>query len=117
MDGLPTVKEPVDASAIDAIEHMLPARRMKYRLARRVAGLGSLGHLRYVAIADWNGGQDRSGSESAGRIRMSVGQGARSIVRNPLPDDREPCGPLSRSLCTTARPVDSSPTQSSLLSP
>jgi hypothetical protein len=57
IDGLPTVKEPVDASAIDAIEHMLPARRMKYRLARRVAGLGSLGHLRYVAIADWNGGR------------------------------------------------------------
>jgi hypothetical protein len=57
LDGLPTVKEDVPVSAIDALEYMLPARGLKYRLARRVAGMGSLGHLRYVAIADWNGGR------------------------------------------------------------
>jgi hypothetical protein len=57
MDALPTVKEEVPISAIDAIEHLLPARDLEYRLARRVAGLGSLGHARYVAIADWKGGR------------------------------------------------------------
>ena len=57
MDALPTVREQVPISAIDAIEHLLPARNLEYRLARRVAGLGSLGHARYVAIADWNGGR------------------------------------------------------------
>jgi len=57
MDALPTVKGPVPVSAIDALEHLLPARDLPYRLARRVAGLGSLGHQRYVAIADWRGGR------------------------------------------------------------
>ncbi len=57
MDALPTAKAPVPVSAIDAIEPMLPARDLEYCLARRVAGLGSLGHARYVALAHWNGGR------------------------------------------------------------
>lgn len=57
MDALPTVKGDVPVSAIDALEHLMPARDLLYRLARRVAGLGSLGHARYVAIAEWNGGR------------------------------------------------------------
>ena len=57
MDGLPTLKNPAPVSALDAIEHLMPARDLPYRLARRVAGLGSLGHARYVAIADWHGGR------------------------------------------------------------
>jgi len=57
MDALPTVKGDVPISAIDALEHLMPARELAYRLARRVAGLGSLGHARYVAIADWRGGR------------------------------------------------------------
>src|SRR5208282_1652685 len=57
MDALPTVKDPVPISAIDAIEHMMPARGLDYRVAHRVAGLGSLGHERYVALADWHGGR------------------------------------------------------------
>ena len=43
--------------AIDAIEHLMPAPGISYRLAHRSAGLGSLGHARYVAIADWHGGR------------------------------------------------------------
>jgi Uncharacterized protein conserved in bacteria (DUF2252) len=46
----------VPASAVDALEHLLPHPRPTYRIARRVAGLGSLGHARFVALADWNGG-------------------------------------------------------------
>jgi hypothetical protein len=57
MDALPTVKEPVPASAIDALEHLMPARDLDYRVAHRVAGLGSLGHARYVAVAEWQGGR------------------------------------------------------------
>jgi hypothetical protein len=57
MDALPTVKGQVPISAIDAIEHLMPAGDIDYRVARRVAGLGSLGHARYVAIADWKGGK------------------------------------------------------------
>jgi hypothetical protein len=57
MDALPTFKGAVPLSAIDAIEHMMPARNLNYRIAHRVAGLGSLGHARFVAIADWSGGK------------------------------------------------------------
>jgi hypothetical protein len=57
IDALPTVKGAVPSTAIDAIEHLLPSRDLLYRLARRVAGMGSLGHARFVAIADWHGGR------------------------------------------------------------
>lgn len=57
MDALPTVKVDVPVSAVDALEHLMPAKDLKYRLAHRVAGLGSLGHQRYVAIADFHGGR------------------------------------------------------------
>ena len=57
MDALATVKNDVPLSAIDAIEHLMPAPHLKYRLTHRVAGLGSLGHARYVALADWHGGR------------------------------------------------------------
>lgn len=57
IDALPTVKGEIPVSAIDALEHLMPTRQLAYRLARRVAGLGSLGHARYVAIADWQGGR------------------------------------------------------------
>src|SRR5208282_2013582 len=57
MDALPTLKTECPVSAIDAIEHLMPAPGISFRLAHRVAGLGSLGHARYVAIADWHGGR------------------------------------------------------------
>ena len=57
MDRLPSVKGEVAESAREALEHMLPEPGLRYRLAQRVAGLGSLGHERFVAIADWRGGR------------------------------------------------------------
>ena len=56
MDALPTLRTKAPVSAVDALEHLLPAVGIRYRLAHRIAGLGSLGHARYVAIADWHGG-------------------------------------------------------------
>ena len=35
----------------------MPAPGIPFRLTHRTAGLGSLGHARYVAIADWHGGR------------------------------------------------------------
>jgi uncharacterized protein (DUF2252 family) len=54
--GLPTPKKGVPASAVVALEQMLPEAGLRYRVAHRVAGLGSLGHERYVALAEWRGG-------------------------------------------------------------
>jgi hypothetical protein len=57
MDRLPTAKGEAPESAREAIEHLLPEPGIPYRLARRVAGLGSLGRERLVAIAEWKGGR------------------------------------------------------------
>lgn len=57
MDRNPTVKGEIPESAREAIEHMLPQPGIEYRLARRRAGLGSLGRIRLVAIAEWKGGR------------------------------------------------------------
>jgi hypothetical protein len=57
MDALSTLRAEAPLSAIDALEHLMPAHDIKYRLVHRTAGLGSLGHARYVALADWHGGR------------------------------------------------------------
>jgi len=57
MDRLPTLRGALPESAREAIDHMMPEPGLRCRWARRVAGLGSLGHARLVAIADWKGGR------------------------------------------------------------
>jgi len=55
MESLPRMKGEIPTSAQDALEHLLPERGLDYRVARRVAGLGSLGRTRLVALAECNG--------------------------------------------------------------
>jgi uncharacterized protein (DUF2252 family) len=57
MDALPSIRGETSPSAREALEHLLPYPGLQYRLARRVAGLGSLGHQRVVAIAEFHGGK------------------------------------------------------------
>jgi hypothetical protein len=57
MDALPAARANVPADARKAIARLLPAPKLPYRVVRRIAGVGSLGHPRYVAVADWHGGQ------------------------------------------------------------
>lgn len=57
IDRLPTVRGDIPESAREALEHLLPEPHIPYRLARRTAGLGSLGRTRLVAIAEWKGGR------------------------------------------------------------
>jgi hypothetical protein len=57
MDAMPTSRTDVPADAHQAIAQLLPAPQLPYRIVRRIAGVGSLGHPRYVAIANWKGGQ------------------------------------------------------------
>jgi hypothetical protein len=57
MSALPSVRGEVPKSARKALEELLPAPGLVYRVAHRVAGLGSLGRERYVALADWDGGR------------------------------------------------------------
>jgi hypothetical protein len=57
MNALPSVHGEVPKSARKALEQLLPAPGLVYRVAHRVAGLGSLGRERFVALADWEGGR------------------------------------------------------------
>ena len=56
LHALPELKETPPVGAIKGIADMMPERGLKCRLSHRVAGLGSLGRERYVAVADWHGG-------------------------------------------------------------
>ncbi len=53
--GLPEYKGKIPKEAVRGIERMLPGKGLKYRVAHRVAGLGSRGRQRFVAIADYAG--------------------------------------------------------------
>ncbi len=57
MDELPGVKSPMPRSARKALESLLPEHGLDYRVAHRVAGLGSLGRERFVGLAEWGGGK------------------------------------------------------------
>ena len=57
LDGLASVPGEIPKSARKALEALLPAPGLSYRVVHRVAGLGSLGRERYVALADWEGGR------------------------------------------------------------
>ena len=54
MDELPSVGN-VPNSARKALQSLLPQKDLNFRIAHRVAGVGSLGHERFVAISDWQG--------------------------------------------------------------
>jgi hypothetical protein len=55
LNALPSMRR-ASSGALKALRRMLPDREIEYRIAHRVAGLGSLGRRRYVALAQWHGG-------------------------------------------------------------
>jgi hypothetical protein len=57
LESLPTVRTRVPAVVLTALGRALPARGLKTRIVHRVAGLGSLGRQRFLALAAWRGGQ------------------------------------------------------------
>lgn len=57
MDALPTARADVPAEARKAIARLRPTPQLPCKVVRRIAGIGSLGHPRCVAVADWRSGQ------------------------------------------------------------
>jgi|SRR5579864_1312822 len=57
LDALPTWKGDVPMGAIKMLAKVMPDPDLPRRLVHRVAGLGSLGRQRFVAMADWQGGR------------------------------------------------------------
>jgi hypothetical protein len=56
LDKLPAVTETIAPEVVAALERWLPEKGLCYKLVHRIAGLGSLGRQRFVALADWRGG-------------------------------------------------------------
>lgn len=56
MQTLPLVKGEIPQSGQQVLQQLMPDPRLSYRIRRRVAGVGSLGRPRYVALAEWQGG-------------------------------------------------------------
>ena len=56
-ERLPVSRKPAPKATRRALEKMLPEPGLKYRVAHRVAGLGSLGRERYLALAEFRGGK------------------------------------------------------------
>lgn len=85
MDELPTVQD-VPRRARKALDSLLPEGNMECRMAHRIAGIGSLGHERFVAITDWQG--DRIVREAkaltASACVWANGQGPESIFYEEL---------------------------------
>ena len=57
MEALPDWQGPVPKEARKGIERLMPAKKLPLRFAHRVAGLGSLGRQRFVALAEHSGAQ------------------------------------------------------------
>lgn len=55
--ALETWPRAIPRDARNALLHLLPEPKLKSRIVHRVAGLGSLGRQRFVALSDWRGGQ------------------------------------------------------------
>ncbi len=50
------VSQPVPAAALIALRRAMPDHEMPTRIMHRIAGVGSLGRPRYVAVKEWHGG-------------------------------------------------------------
>jgi len=57
LDAMPPMRRKPPAAVRKALRQMLPEPDLEVRFVHRIAGLGSLGRERYVAIGDWRGAQ------------------------------------------------------------
>ena len=56
LQATPELKTMPPAGAVKALRKLLPDRKLRIRLSHRVSGLGSLGRLRFLALAEFKGG-------------------------------------------------------------
>ena len=57
LESNPALRHPIPATPRKMWKELFPAPNLPYRVLKRTAGTGSLGHPRMVAIADWEGGK------------------------------------------------------------
>ena len=106
MDDLPTLRGEISASARDAIEHLMPQPRLHYRLARRVAGLGSLGRERFVAIVEFHGAKIAREAQATRSVRSFLGPRSNPPRRHLVPVAAVSCGTLPGPIRASAWSLD-----------
>lgn len=57
MDSLPKFNGKIPGKVKQALQQLMPAPDLACKFCRRIAGLGSLGHIRVVALSLWHGGR------------------------------------------------------------
>jgi len=57
LEAFPTIRSGLPAPVANALDRSFPERGLEKRIVHRVAGVGSLGRQRYVALAHWRGGR------------------------------------------------------------
>ena len=115
LDSLPTLRGRVPKSARRAIERMLPEPGLDYRIVHRIAGLGSLGRERYVAIATLPWRASGARSQGPGAFGVRVGRRREAFRTHPLSGGAGQIGPRHRSFCSLARKLDRPPSGARLL--
>jgi hypothetical protein len=89
MDHFPIVHQ-VPGSARKALESLLPAKGLEYRLLHRISGMGSLGRERFVALAEWDGGRIAREAKAAAPsacVWADKGAGSKRILYEEILDD------------------------------
>ena len=57
LEAFPTIRSALPSPVASALDRSFPERGLEKRIVHRVAGVGSLGRQRYVALAHWRGGR------------------------------------------------------------
>jgi hypothetical protein len=94
LHALPDVTEQPPAGAIKAIGAMMPEKGLESRIAARIAGLGSLGRQRYVAMADWRGGsiaREAKALAPSASVWAERGKGTAPILYQEMLDNAVRC--------------------------
>lgn len=115
---LPAIRTQLPKGLRRIFEDSLPARNLDYKVVRRVAGLGSLGQRRFVAIGEWNGGfvarEAKATLPSAclwcggghSRSESHYEKAIKSAVRSPDPFQKVLGDWIIRRLSPESNPID-----------
>lgn len=82
LDELVTWTDALPENAENGIRQLLPLPDLEYRIAHRIAGLGSLGRPRLVALANWQGGRIAREAKALALSACSWAEGERGPNRS-----------------------------------
>jgi hypothetical protein len=88
MDALPKLTERLPRKLRESLGRLMPEPGLNYRTVRRVAGLGSLGHVRVVAVAQCHGARIAREAKAltSSAILWASGKGPTKIMYQTILD-------------------------------